>query len=486
MFSYPPTPEILYGLAKGRLADRLGRSLRLWALLRRFYGEANWATRLPQPFRYADVRDRLFAPTHQLSESLGVEVLTAACDTACCCQRSLETWLAESTMPFSVADWQQQVVKLTGLSPGLLKESLKQYPFATVHRSVRDDLAYLADLGWLVNKGQGRFFTVASQDWPQMPKAQLAPLANLSVAQTWEMLRSLESISFVQPNLEIIVQSLWEQLAAHPAQKVTPRDIAEPEKRIFIHLDYILSAPMQEQVDNLQEQIEQLWRESSGVIQFDYSLKIEHQIEPQTSRIVSIITYPVCLHYARRAKYLSAYGYDPKGIFGWHNYRLDRMTSPQLKILSWKDSQIPKRLMTMYRDRSLPTSEAVSAALEEAWGFNFYLPRRLLIMRFSPTFAQRYVQQTDRHSTFEPIAYGALLSLIKQEIKDADAQASILETLSQRKANDEYYRAWIRLGDTNIVMRLREWRPNGEVIAPVELRQQMKQESQAELMHYKT
>ncbi len=482
MFDYPPTPQILHWLAKGRLADRLQRSVRLWFLLRQLYGETNWSGQLPQPFRYADIRDRLYADTHGRTEIATVETLTQKCDSTCCCGQSLAALLSKSTLEFSVADWQQDVSKLTDLAPKMLEGLLSQHPFATVHRSIRDDLTYLAELGWLVNKGQGRFHTLTSKKWPQIPKPQLKPLENLSVAQTWEVLRSLESISFVQPNLEIIIQSLWEQLAALPAQRATSRDIAEPEKRIFIHLDYILSATMQEQVDTLQDQIEQLWREGNGVIQFDYSLKSEKK----TSHIVPIVTYPVCLHYARRAKYISAYGYDPEGVFGWHNYRLDRITSPRLKTLHWKDSQIPKRLMAMYRAHNLPTSEVVSEALEEAWGFNFYLPRRLLIMRFLPTFALRYVQQTDRHSTFDPISYEALPALIKQEIKDADAQAIALKTISRRSASDDYYQAWIRLGDINIVMRLREWRPNGEIIAPIELRQQMKQESQAELMHYKT
>ena len=33
-------------------------------------------------------------------------------------------------------------------------------------------------------------------------------------------------------------------------------------------------------------------------------------------------------------------------------------------------------------------------------------------------------------------------------------------------------------------MRLRDWRPNGEVIAPVALREQMRLEAQAELAYY--
>jgi CRISPR-associated protein (TIGR03985 family) len=470
MFDHLPSPEVLQWLAKGRLADRLLRSVRLWVLLHRLYGETAWAHRLPQPFRYAHVRDRLFATTHSRSETEGVEVLSVDCDRTCICQRSLETLLAESALPCSVADWQQQVIKLTDIEPNLLKALLKQSPFATVHRSIRDDLAQLADMGWLKREGLGRFCPVRSQDWPKLLGRSHTPLSNLSVSQTWEMLRALESIAFVQPNLEVIIQSLWDQLIAHPQDAYS-----EPEKRIFIHLDYILSETMQEHVDALQEQIEQLWREGGGIIQFGYALKTGQK---------RMTVYPVCLHYARRAKYLSAYGPDPEGVFGWHNYRLDRIVSAQLEIIDWSDSQVPKILRTCHKEDNLPTSAEVSDALAEAWGFNFYLPRALLIMRFPPDFAKWYVHQSDRHATFQPIAYEKLSALIKREITDPKAKKTALDILSQRDPKDAYYRAWIRLGDINIVMRLRDWRPAGEVIAPLALRQQMHQESEVELSHY--
>ena len=476
MFEYPPTPEVLHWLAQGRLADRRSRTIRLWTLLCLIYG--NPGQTLPRPFRYADICDRLFAKTHGRSNHAPAAALSANCNATCRCQQSVITLLEESSLPHSIAGWQQGMVELTDLSHKQLKAFLQQRPFATVHRSIRDDLTYLAETGWLTSAGQGRFFTKSSQQLPQLPAPAAA--ASLSVTHSWEVLRSLESISFIQPNLEVVVQTLWEQLTAQTSKTTASHNIkpdsVEPEKRIFIHLDYILSPAMQEQVDTLQEQIEQLWREGSGVIQFDYS--------PAAERAVPITVYPVCLHYARRAKYLSAYGTDPAGVFGWHNYRLDRILSARLKILGWKDLKVPKQLRAMHRDRTLPTPAMVSTALEEAWGFNFYLPRRLLIMRFPPNFAQRYVQQTDRHATFEPIAYKKLLVLVKQQIQAPDAQATVLKILSQQTAKDAYYKAWIRLGDINIVMRLRDWRPKGEVIAPLELRQQMRREAQAELEHY--
>ncbi|MEM1255929.1 MAG: TIGR03985 family CRISPR-associated protein [Cyanobacteria bacterium P01_H01_bin.21] len=471
VFNDLPTPELLHGLARGRLADRLQRAMRLWVLLHQLYGPDNWADQLPQPFRYGDLRDRIFASTHGRSETAKVAELTMHCAHTCRCQRSLETWLIESTPAFSLDEWQQGIRELSDLTEETLEVALKTSPFATVHRSIRDDLSYLVELGWLTLAGKGRFCTLKPHQWPGLPAQSPMPLGNLSVAQTWEVLRSLESIAFVQPDLHVIVQSLWEQLTSQ--QLIAS---PEPEQRIFIHLDYILSAEMQEYVDTLQEQIEQLWRRGGGVVGFDYW----HNGRGS----VPIKVYPVCLHYSRRAKYLSAFGHDPAGSFGWHNYRLDRITSSQLKVFVWGDPQVPDLLREMWRTGQLPTAEDVSAAIDEAWGFNFYLPRRLLIMRFPAEFARRYVDQTDRHCTFQAIDYGALLRLVKQEIKDATEQMRLLTILAQCNPQDAYYRAWIRLGDINIVMRLRDWRPKGEVIAPLELRRQMREEAEAELRHY--
>ncbi|MEO0887135.1 MAG: TIGR03985 family CRISPR-associated protein [Cyanobacteria bacterium J06648_10] len=438
---------------------------------------------MPVPFRYADVRDRLFSPTHGKSDNDNATTLSADCDATCLCQQSLHTLLEENIPSFSPDDWQQQMAKLTGLSIPQLKDNLQQNPFFTVHRSIRADLAYLADIGWLTKQSQGQFRLHQRKDWPIKPVDSPTSLTRLSTAQTWDVLRALESISFVQPNLETIIQSLWEELTANSKEKTIGTNLSvEPTRRIFIHLDYILSPTMQEQVDTLQEQIEQLWRQQEaghavGIIQFDYCFK-----QGQTT---SISVYPVCLHYARRAKYLSAYGKDPEGSFGWHNYRLDRITSPRLTLLPWDSPTVPKSLLKLYKTSKLPTTATVNEALDAAWGFNFYLPRRLLIMRFPSAFAQRYVHETDRHPTFQVIAYEALSTLIKQEIKDSADRAAVLKVLSQRNPDDVYYRAWIRLGDINILMRLRDWRPKGEVIAPLEMRQRMKEEAKAELMHYR-
>ena len=75
-------------------------------------------------------------------------------------------------------------------------------------------------------------------------------------------------------------------------------------------------------------------------------------------------------------------------------------------------------------------------------------------------------------------------NLLQKSIATEHEQAAILAVLAQRKSSDRYYQAWIRPNDINIIQRLRDWRPNGEVLAPISLRQKMVNEATQELMHY--
>ncbi|QIZ72199.1 TIGR03985 family CRISPR-associated protein [Oxynema aestuarii AP17] len=472
-----PTTEVLQGLATGQLGTRLLRAVRLWVLLDRLYGQQpNWSESLPNKFHYRDVRDRLFALTHGKSDASTAQELTAQCsDRRCICHRTTRELIFAPQWNLSESVWESETQYQSGLSAQELDELLENRPFATVHRSIRDDLKQLAHLGWLKHVHRGKFECVSPEQWPQ-----LAPVVNseeeqtlLNPSQIRQLLPILESVSFVQPNLEIIIEKLWENLASN-----APPTLAMPdEDRIFIHLDYILSAATQDRVDTYQEQLERLWQTpSSGVVRFDYNLA--------DGDTVAIVTYPVCLHYVRRAKYLSAYGLDPDGVLNWHNYRLDRIASDRLTILPWGDPQIPRKLKLLRRTGELPNAATIRRELSVAWGFNFYLPRQLLLMRFPRAFARRYVDDTLRHQTFEAIAHSQLPELIRRELKDPGERERTLQLIDRRSPKDAYYRAWIREGDINVLMRLRDWRPNGEVILPLSLREQMAREARQELTYY--
>lgn len=478
-FVYPPSPQILQWLASGQLGNRLQRSLRLWVLLHKFYGEENWASELSQPFAYPQLREHLFAPTHGYSEQLKAEQLIANCqDPSCVCHKTLQDWVFTPDTHQSKSEWQQAVMHLTGLSATEVEQLYFCRPFATVHRSIRDDLKQLAQMGWLEAHSVGQYQCRPIRKLPT-PPAAISPapsFAQLSVSQTWELLRVLESICFVQPNLEVVVQSLWEQVT--DISPVSSQLATEPQKQIFIHLDYILSEETQDKVDTYQEQLESLWhKHEGGVIEFEYWVASEE-------RKVQVIAYPVCLHYIRRAKYLSAYGTYPDVQLSWHNYRLDRIASNRLTVLAWGEPRVPKPLKELWYTGQLPTPETVEAELDAAWGFNFYLKSELLIVRFPNKFARWYVNDTVRHPTFKPVAYKQLPKLIANKVPDPQERQQLLQIIKKRCERDSYYQAMIRTGDINVLMRLRDWRPNGEVIAPLSVRQRLKEEASQELSNY--
>jgi CRISPR-associated protein (TIGR03985 family) len=501
-FPYPPTPQILQWLAAGQLANRFLRSIRLWVLVDKLYGK-NWAEFLPQPFTYSQLRDSnreygLFSSHHPKSEKLTVEEIIANChDQNCLCHQTANDIIFTRVFPGDrvATPWVKEISQMTGFGDNEIQQLLYECPFTTVHRSIRDDLKQLVSLGWLQEAGKGKYRCVgreylpvlAEQDKSHTLQESLSRLgdrnlselnfSHLNISQVWELLRALESIAFVQPNLSTIINSLWEQIGDRsPTSSLLLKD--EPQQRIFLHLDYIISPSMQDQVDTYQEQLESLWHKpSGGVVQFDYWVA-------RTEKKVLVTVYPVCLHYLRRAKYLSAYGIDPDGNLAWHNYRLDRIASKRLKILPWGDSLVRKELKDMWHAGELPTPEYISQELAAAWGFNFYLPKQLLILRFPPHFAKWYVDDTFRHQTFRAVEYHELPVIIRDSIGNKTEQKQILKILQQRSPEDIYYKAWIRTGDINVLMRLRDWRPNGEAIAPLSIREQLAVEAKRELTNY--
>lgn len=451
----PLTVEVLRWLAGGQLAERLERAVRLWVLLQGLYSENHWPD-LPETFGYTHIRDRLFSPSHPRQDlPHGI----SCPDPSCICQKPLSFWLEH---PDLLAALKAEVPHL--------ETRLASRPFLKTHRTLRKELDYLAAQGWLQpieanSRRRDNFRCRAAGDRPPLPTP--ASALTLSGSQLEQIYHVLSDVAFVHPDVQVLLDDIW---GGHQ----------HSQRRLFVWFEYILSDEQQERVDEYQNQLEAFWtKPAAGLIRFDYETR-QHGIQ-------KVLTYPVCLFYARRAKYLAAFGQLPHAArsLGWHNFRLDRIRSPRLTVVPWSDPAVPAELLARQRQGNLPTPEEVQAAWEEAWGSDFYLPKALLILRFAPQFARRYVDNTVRHPTFQPIAYERIPALVRREIADAGEREKILHILRQRPASDRYFCAYVRVGDTNFTMRLRDWRPNGEVIAPLAYREQMAQEAEAELRFYR-
>jgi len=463
----PPNPSVLNWLVRGQLSSSLHRAIRLWVIINSLYGENDWSGKMPDPWNYPDFRSQLFLDSHPHQDQMSAKVIASSCvDISCLCHKSCREIINLSTSDH------EQLITLTNLTKPKLDKLLDSNPFLTVHRSIRADLKVLVELGWLRFLDSGHYRCPNPKSLPkfseQINTLALTPLSN---RQQVELIRALETLALIQPNLHIVLDPISAQL--QPTDNPNSAD-----QRVFIEIDYILNDATQEQVDDIQAEIEELWHQAEGgVIQFDYNLD-------SNTKSVEVIVYPVCIHYIRRAKYLSAYGKDIEGNIQWHNYRLDRIIPNTLKVLVWGDPTVPPQLKTMRNQGTLPTPQYVREQLESAWGFKFYSPATLAILRFSSDFADRFIRETFRHHTFQEVSYKQLQSLLRKQINDPLELTTILNILKNRSPTDAYFKIQIREDDINIIQRMRSWRPNGEVIAPLSLRKRMQDEALLELNHY--
>lgn len=122
--------------------------------------------------------------------------------------------------------------------------------------------------------------------------------------------------------------------------------------------------------------------------------------------------------------------------------------------------------------------------MAKAWGFDFYLPRKLMLLRFDREFHDRYIHGTFRHQTFKSVKYQQAEQLIRQHTPQLEQQQRLLTVLKSRPRQDAYYQVYYREDDTNVGMRLRAWRPKSEVLLPWELRQSIAKEVETEFQLY--
>jgi CRISPR-associated protein (TIGR03985 family) len=187
-----------------------------------------------------------------------------------------------------------------------------------------------------------------------------------------------------------------------------------------------------------------------------------------------VIVYPLLIHYYQRAFYLCAYAQQGSTEEGWHNYRIDRIKN--IEILQWSDTSVTAELARFSDGDDQEEITKIQDDWEEAYGCDFYQPSKTMLLRFHRDFHDRYIQKTFRHDTFKEVAPGKIRKLLQDLIQEHDAPVAEMEVALQRfQANplDAYYKMTYRTRDHSVLMRLRAWSPNVEVLFPLDLRQRM-------------
>jgi CRISPR-associated protein (TIGR03985 family) len=436
LFEDPPDVELLQWLARGSLKQNLARAIRLWVWLHSLYGDEHERLELPKVFTYKGWRDAFFSPSHPKGEAQ-----PNLHDANCACVKLTTDWLFTEKTGQSEMTWREAIQQHSAIADSTLDNLLQSRLFAVTRRSLFGDLEMLVELGWLHLHNSGY------QRVEQLPRR---PLRRETQWVSNEF--GIYDLGFLSPNLETVAQTL-----AQPIQEV---------QRFYLEADYII-AHTQERVERWLERFKEIWESAPLPVQLQYA--------SARYGITACVVYPVCIYYSQRALYLCAFGETPSQTGEWYNYRLDKLQ--QLHVLTWADARVPHFLRR--RRHSLPQPNYIQTQLHHAWGFDYYLPDQLMLLRFDRQFHDRYIAGTFRHKTFHRITHDEAIHVV-QEAK----RRSLLKLIQSRPAEDAYYTVIYREGDTNVGLRLRSWRPNVEVLLPWKLRQTILANIQAEWQFY--
>lgn len=443
--NFPPSIERLQWFVKGSLQQNLLRAVRLWSLVHFLYGEARSDKTLDNRFTFADWRHAFFSTTHPQDEKK-----PKFHDANCACAKTTADWLFYGQINGAEREWRQTFQQYSRCSDQELNQLLQSQPFAVTRRSLQADLQILTEFGWLQRQGQ---------DYIRVMQLPIYP-----VSEEKEPGRKFNThpLNFLTPDIAALVQNF-------------PQEI-QGVQRFFLHVDYIVSQDVVDQVEDWQEKLCQIWTDKTvPPIRLSY-------VSSRLGRSLQCIVYPVCVYYAQRAVYLCAFGQTPTREGEWYNYRLDRIR--KLTPMQWTDPKVPQLLLNRYQKGSLPTPEYIEVEMAKAWGFDFYLSVQPMLIRFNREFHDGYIAGTFRHDTFTAISYKGAERFIEQQTPCSSQRQTLLEILHARSPQDAYYRVNYRVGDTNIGQRLRAWRPNGEILLPWDLRQAIAAEVRQEFQFY--
>lgn len=462
-----PNFLILQRLVDGSLnqSQNLITAIRRWVLINWFYGEeSNNISKLTfnQWSEYFFTQDLLkLQPSFQSEHPLGRlleknDEIFKPHHPLCPCYKTTVDWLRYYDV--NVDDWLEDLQQNIYLSPSTITKVLQDRLFAKVRKTIQADINFLIakdclksetlpsqkqNLIYLVEKLPDWIFATVSKQansttlFPELNSTELANLA-----------QALDMLSFLDPKLAPI------------AEKLSPEVYGT--RRVFLHVDYILSEDVQFSVDNFQEILQENWH--------------RQEIKPILLNYASVrcgenecLVYPVCIYYAQRAKYLCAYGLNPNGDIDWYIYRLDRITS--FCFVDWSDRVIPEQLLDKYLKKQLPEPIDVEREMKSAWGLEMNKPPQLMLLRFKRDYHQRYIQNTFRHETFTWIKSPGKIAEIIDYYTNNSHEAKFLRAILNKNPDDAYYTVIYRANDYNIIMRLLAWGANVEVLFPIELRE---------------
>ena len=500
LFDYPPTVEILKQLVQGNLKQNLSKALRLWVILQSLYGDE--ALELEDSFTYQEWGEKFFL---EFPKYHGNDILPPPHHSNCACQKTLQDWLLDSRYSIDIAQWKKDFLNnhisttepalaellLKGTGSKNKKDSSPARLLAVSRRNLQYDFQRLCEQGWLtLNPESSRgIFTTTSKSSTRYQKVDSLPILNhhssLKVTNP-----AMDIEQMINNDLVEFFQDFGQQI--------------QGQQRFFLDIDYIIHRKLSVKIEEFREILKKVWQQSPiPPCYLNYFSARQYQDKDSSK---TYLVFPVCLYYSQRVPYLFAFGETPERHLGfdWYDFRLDRIQ--QLTPISWDNEAIlsyldsfvkqkkahnafeqdllysstSKTLVSLrdYLEKKCQTlsPENIHALKQEAWGFDFFRPIEVMILRFDSYFHARYIEGTERDKFFTKIPFSHVKSLINLAYQNNPKSQELIQDIQRRK-QDIYCRVNYRIGDYNVIMRLRAWGPMVEVLSPPALREQMAEES---------
>jgi CRISPR-associated protein (TIGR03985 family) len=238
----------------------------------------------------------------------------------------------------------------------------------------------------------------------------------------------------------------------------------EEVARFYIHTDYKDLPSKKEKILYIQDKLKNIWQNGKAMpVELTYSSASKGQYQK--------IVYPLVIYYHQRGFYLCAYdGIKDNRKSYWYNYRIDRIE--EINILDWEDCRISESIRNKcLRTNDILLIEETAREIEAAYGFDFYQPKEEMVLRFEKNFHDRYIKTTLRHERLKKIDVETVYRLINR--KDCNNFA-LLRNRIEEFADNPYYTMPYRINDNTVIMRLRAWGQNVEILSPPELRDRIR------------
>jgi CRISPR-associated protein (TIGR03985 family) len=537
-FNYEPSVEVLQALVKKPLyeKDMLAKALRIWVISRTLYGEGanSLNLSLDSSFSYSDWHKAFFKQS-EFHPNNDNRIQLEIHDPKCPCAYTIIDWLFKNPdFDIDESQWcndfkslKKKGKKMDGeelnklLHPektvafkevtqkkALLKKEYPKVPeesidllFKIINQEISKNQEFSEDIKQEIYQ---RFSVISQQSLNDIFQEYIKTRSERDthrpmwgtrrnftnmfdnlvnelgfLAKRGQQYYKLESLpELLDKNIAVTPKFSTEIIGDSIPNLISWEELFQPingQQRFFVDLENIIPDKLSSYVDSLNEKLKSIWN-----LDLIPPIKLIYNSAKNFGEFECVV-YPVCLYYIKRAPYLFAYGTTPtdEPELNWYDYRVDRIL--KLEKLDWKSQEIPSKLKQKYQDKKLPTPKEVQEGIQSAFGYDFYKPQKSLILRFNKYFHGNYIAETERDNLFKTISLQSVENRIKEaQEKDVNSNINKKLLLSRLKTseyqNSVYCQVNYYLDDNNVIMRLRSWSPNVEVILPWKLRQRMKED----------